>query len=539
MLIREIMYNPPGPNSDELEYIQIQNRSDQAVTLANPNGAWRIDGGIDYTFPAGTSLGPCETLWLVPFDPGDAVRLNAFAAAHGISAAAETILGPYVGQLSDRGERVAIEFPQASDDPMDPLDISWVVEDDVVYCDLPPWPTDADGGGASLVRVGLDAWESSAVANCRPPEFSPVVLARNTCPNDEAAEIGFTIIDINCAPATYETSIDGGQTWDATTNYAGLANGVYELRVRDSARPGCPAAIQTQILETVVATNCMTTTQVVFADTSIVYGTALAIALNGVAVGPTNGAFVYTLPGGTVVSGATVLAVGTYDITAVHPGDANHYPGTGTATVTVTPAPLTVTADDQVRTEDEPNPAFTASYVGFVNGDGPAGLDQPPTFSTPAHTNSPAGDYPITVTNAADANYVIQFVPGTLTITAGGDADGDGLTRLEELALGTDPDNPDTDGDEFKDGLEVTLNTIPTDGDSYLKIVEYAWDGAGRLASWPVAPGLRYRLETCADLDAPVWTEFGTYTAGAGQTMMSQPAPATPPLLAFRVVYVE
>ncbi len=35
------------------------------------------------------------------------------------------------------------------------------------------------------------------------------------------------------------------------------------------------------------------------------------------------------------------------------------------------------------------------------------------------------------------------------------DSDGDGLTDAEELALGTDPLNPDTDGDGFSDGVEV------------------------------------------------------------------------------------
>jgi thrombospondin type 3 repeat protein len=36
-----------------------------------------------------------------------------------------------------------------------------------------------------------------------------------------------------------------------------------------------------------------------------------------------------------------------------------------------------------------------------------------------------------------------------------GDSDMDGLTDAEEIALGTDPNNPDTDGDGFSDGVEV------------------------------------------------------------------------------------
>jgi peroxiredoxin len=42
------------------------------------------------------------------------------------------------------------------------------------------------------------------------------------------------------------------------------------------------------------------------------------------------------------------------------------------------------------------------------------------------------------------------------------DTDGDGLTDLEEEALGTDIANVDTDGDGWEDGVEVEGNTDPT-----------------------------------------------------------------------------
>ncbi len=43
------------------------------------------------------------------------------------------------------------------------------------------------------------------------------------------------------------------------------------------------------------------------------------------------------------------------------------------------------------------------------------------------------------------------------------DLDCDGLTNDEEIALGTDPNNPDSDGDLVSDGDEVTNGTDPTD----------------------------------------------------------------------------
>ncbi len=49
------------------------------------------------------------------------------------------------------------------------------------------------------------------------------------------------------------------------------------------------------------------------------------------------------------------------------------------------------------------------------------------------------------------------------------DSDGDGLFDYEEIKLGTDPNNPDTDGDGISDGLEVNqyfLNPLKKDADT-------------------------------------------------------------------------
>jgi hypothetical protein len=45
------------------------------------------------------------------------------------------------------------------------------------------------------------------------------------------------------------------------------------------------------------------------------------------------------------------------------------------------------------------------------------------------------------------------------------DSDGDGLSNSDEVALGTDPANPDTDGDGVSDGSEVGNAANPTDTD--------------------------------------------------------------------------
>jgi hypothetical protein len=62
--------------------------------------------------------------------------------------------------------------------------------------------------------------------------------------------------------------------------------------------------------------------------------------------------------------------------------------------------------------------------------------------------------------------YVLkEFVASNMSSPAdspadAGDSDRDGLTDDQELALGTDPNNPDTDGDGFSDGVEVHFASL-------------------------------------------------------------------------------
>ncbi len=92
--------------------------------------------------------------------------------------------------------------------------------------------------------------------------------------------------------------------------------------------------------------------------------------------------------------------------------DITYVPGT----LTVDPAALTVTADDQARAYGSVNPALTASYDGFVLGQGPADLSGTLECTTAADENSDAGDYAIDCGGETSTNYDITYVPGTLTV---------------------------------------------------------------------------------------------------------------------------
>ena len=119
----------------------------------------------------------------------------------------------------------------------------------------------------------------------------------------------------------------------------------------------------------------------------------------------------------TLATPATASSdVGTYAITANGAADVNYAITNVNGTLTVTPAVLTITANNTNKVYGASLPAFTASYSGFVNGDTFASLDTPVTLVTAATASSDVGTYAITASGAADVNYAITNVNGTLTI---------------------------------------------------------------------------------------------------------------------------
>jgi len=87
-------------------------------------------------------------------------------------------------------------------------------------------------------------------------------------------------------------------------------------------------------------------------------------------------------------------------------------------TLTVGKVTLTVTANNANRTYGASNPAFTAAYSGFVNGDTSSVLSGSPSLTTTANSSSALGTYPITAAagTLTASNYSFSFVNGTLTV---------------------------------------------------------------------------------------------------------------------------
>jgi len=146
---------------------------------------------------------------------------------------------------------------------------------------------------------------------------------------------------------------------------------------------------------------------------AITYGTALSAAqLNATASVP--GTFVYAPVAGTVLGAGQQTLTATFTPT----DSANYTTATATITLTVSKATLRVSANNASKSVGENNPTLTFSYSGFVNGETAAVLSGSPSLFTTAATTSPAGNYPITISQGtlAAANYTFTFVNGILSV---------------------------------------------------------------------------------------------------------------------------
>ena len=125
---------------------------------------------------------------------------------------------------------------------------------------------------------------------------------------------------------------------------------------------------------------------------SIVYGTAIGGATGIKASASIAGSFTYSPAGVLPVSATAVAVTATFT-----PTDSVDYAGqSATAGITVTPATLTVAANNATRAFAAPDPSFSASITGYVNGDTAAVLTGAASLTASDTAASPVGTYPIT-----------------------------------------------------------------------------------------------------------------------------------------------
>ena len=157
VVINEIRYHPaPG---DE-EFIELKNITNAAVKLYDPNyptNTWRLNG-TGFDFPSGAEIPANGLLLVVETDP-DAFRAK-YAVPDGVP-----VFGPFPGALQDGGEALALQRPDGPDLDTNTgaIFIPYVDVDVVRYDNKAPWPTNADGFGASLERLTAAAYGNDPI----------------------------------------------------------------------------------------------------------------------------------------------------------------------------------------------------------------------------------------------------------------------------------------------------------------------------------------------------------------------------------------
>ncbi len=142
VVISEIMYGP-APGGDE--FLELYNLSGDAVPLYDPDdptNTWRIEGGVEYTFPTQSSVEPFSSVLVVGTNPA------VFRAAYGLPGDLG-IYGAWSGRLDNAGETIRLYKPGQRDVGI----IPYVLVERVAYDNSAPWPEGADAGGPSLERV--------------------------------------------------------------------------------------------------------------------------------------------------------------------------------------------------------------------------------------------------------------------------------------------------------------------------------------------------------------------------------------------------
>ena len=155
IVINEIMYHPTDGDS---EFIELWNTSDDPVVLQEGLGRpWRIRGAIDFDLPLDAVIPAGGFALLVQHaaDVDPLAEAAAFRAKHRVDASVPiwTYSAAGHGSLSNDSEKVFLEQP-VEDLPAS----AYSIVDAVKYDDEAPWPSQADGSGPSLSRIGAGVY---------------------------------------------------------------------------------------------------------------------------------------------------------------------------------------------------------------------------------------------------------------------------------------------------------------------------------------------------------------------------------------------
>ena len=233
MAFEEIMYHPPNPWPVDggNEYVLLRNTSGGSVALydtLHPSNTWSITGGIEFTFPEGVTVAADQFVLITDVEPAD------YLATHPVPDGVQ-VFGPFVGALSNAGERLTLQRP-GKPETLPESFVPQIAVETVQYDDDFPWSTLPDGDGPALTRLAAEDYGNDP-ANWG---FSgpPVVTVDPLTTADSTPALTGTVADahsptsvlVTVGEVQYEAEVvDGVWTLPDNTISPALEQAVYDV----------------------------------------------------------------------------------------------------------------------------------------------------------------------------------------------------------------------------------------------------------------------------------------------------------------------
>ena len=539
VVISEIMYEPSATGASDVEYLELENSSSLTVDLAPdgfPQRAWQLRDAVEFSFPAGTQLAPGARLLVVGFSPQDQpTRLAGFRNAYGIHPSIQ-ILGPFVGQLDNKGDDLYLVEPLPPD-PTTGVFASYKV-DRVHYDTRLPWPGGkVTGGGLSLQRRDPSSpgnspfnWFAASPTpgspTAGPIQALPTISVQPVSKNGTLAEsASLSVLGSGPGPLWYQWRLNGNplsQRTNATLVLDPLlleSEGLYDVVVANAGGTVISRAARFEVLVPLVIVDPP--------RSQLVRGNANSNAVfNVLAWGnpplsyqwhfndtPIEGA----TSGRLTVSGVTEKDEGRYTV-AVSDGSSTRR---ATAILTVAFSPL-------ITLQPQPQSLLvgdTLTLKVLASGTTPMTFRWRRGLTVVSNIFGSDGTSLLVLTNARTTHsgaysVLISNVASSLNVTSVSvnvgvfvDTDKDRLPDVWETANGfsitvaNDPKS-DTDGDGVLDSNEYLSGTNPRDATSFLKLERITAHPDSVRVSFSALSNRTYSILFRDDLDSLSWNRL-------------------------------
>jgi hypothetical protein len=218
LVFSRIMYHPLTNGDEFVELLNIATTNTPLFDPFAPTNTWQLGKAIGFVFPTNNYLAAGARLLVVATNPA------AFRAKYGIPAAVQ-IFGPYTNSLDNAGETLELYRPDPPQEPPHPDAgfVPYILVEKVSYLPTAPWPVEADGTGAALLRKNPSLYGNDA-ANWTVDVLPPPVVSLTQL-NATTVQLSFTAAPGRGYVVESATELSAAPTWKSLVVLDPTVNG--------------------------------------------------------------------------------------------------------------------------------------------------------------------------------------------------------------------------------------------------------------------------------------------------------------------------